>query len=146
VGGELRARGARAPDRAWRVAIERPEVARRSVFAVVELRDASMATSGDYRNFYEQDGVRLSHLIDPRTGRPLAHALASVSVIHRDAVRADALATGLSVLGPEEGYALAERLGIAAYFIVREPGDGLRGFATTAFPPVEMRGDSGAGG
>ena len=137
VGGELRAMGERGPDRPWRVAIERPDAAARSLFGVVQLDDTSMATSGDYRNYFEQDGVRLSHLIDPRTGRPIAHALASVTVVHADAVRADALATGLSVLGPEAGLALAEENGLAAYFIVRERGGALRGVPTSAFPPVE---------
>ena len=137
VGGELRAVGERRPGRAWRVAIEQPQATQRSIFGVLELRDASLATSGDYRNYFEQDGVRMAHLIDPRTGRPIAHALASVSVVDEVAVRADALATGLGVLGPDEGYALAEREGLAAYFIVRETGGGLRGFATSSFPAFE---------
>ena len=119
------------------MAIERPEAATRSFFGVLELENTSMATSGDYRNYFEQDGVRLSHLIDPRTGRPIAHALASVTVVHADAVRADALATGLSVLGPEAGLALAEEKGLAAYFIVRERGGALRAVTTSAFPRVE---------
>ncbi len=140
VGGELRASGRRGPGRPWRVAIEHPEATARSIFGVLELHDASLATSGDYRDYYEQDGVRLSHLIDPRSGRPIAHALASVSVVHADAAHAEALATGLSVLGPDEGYALAEHAGLAAYFILREPGGALRGVATPSFPPVERTG------
>lgn len=139
VGGELRAQGRRGPDRPWRVAIERPSTAERAVFAVLELEDMSLATSGDYRNYFEENGVRLSHLIDPRTARPVAHALASVSVAHADAAHADALATGLGVLGPEEGYPLAVRQGLAAYFIVREADGALRGLATPGFPPVERR-------
>lgn len=145
VGGELRAQGRRGPGRPWRVAIERPAAAERAVFAVLELVNASLATSGDYRSYYEENGVRLSHLIDPRTARPVAHALASVSVVHPDATHADALATGLGVLGPEEGYATAVRHALAAYFIVREPDGALRGFATPAFPPVERRGGADAG-
>ncbi len=139
VGGELRAMGQRGLNRPWRVAIERPEPEGDGVFGVVEIRDVSLATSGDYRDYVERDGVRLSHLIDPRTGRPIAHALASVTVVHGDAVHADALATGLGVLGPEEGFALAEREGLAAYFIVRERGGGLRGLATSRFPDVSRR-------
>ena len=138
VGGELRAKGQRTEGRPWRVAIEQPQASARSIFVVVELRDASMATSGDYRSYYEQDGRRLSHLIDPRSGHPIAHSLASVTVVHRHAVYADALATGLSVLGPEEGYALSAKQGLAAYFILREPDGSLRGVATPAFPPVEQ--------
>ncbi len=135
LGGELGARGTRGPGAPWRVAVERPDTEGRSIFAVVELRDAGMATSGDYRSFYVRDGVRLSHLIDPRTLRPIAHSVASVSVIDPDTARADALATGLGVLGLEDGLALAEREQIAAYFIVREPGDALRGVASSRFEP-----------
>ncbi len=138
VGGELRAEGQRAEGRAWRVAIEQPHATARSIFGVVELKDTSLATSGDYRSYYVQDGRRLSHLIDPRSGHPIAHSLASVTVVHRQAVYADALATGLSVLGPEEGFALSKRQGLAAYFIVREPDGSLRGLATPEFPPVEQ--------
>ena len=137
VGGELRARGERSPGRVWRAAIERPDVEGRSIYAVFGLRDAALATSGDYRNYYERDGVRLSHLIDPRVGRPVAHALASVSVLHADAAHADALATGLGVLGPEEGFALAEARGLAVYFIIRESDGTLRARATSSFPAVQ---------
>jgi len=133
VGGETKARGEREGGGPWRVAIERPEPARRSIFKVVELENRALATSGDYRSYYEKDGVMLSHLIDPRSGRPIAHGLASVSVVHPSAAHADALATGLGVLGAEEGYTLAESRGLAAYFIVRERDGGLRGIPTPAF-------------
>ena len=92
-----------------------------------------MATSGDYRNFYEKEGLSLSHLIDPRTGRPISHALASVTVIHESCMDADAYATALIVLGPQEGYALAERLGLAALFILRDDRGDLLQKGTSAF-------------
>jgi thiamine biosynthesis lipoprotein len=92
-----------------------------------------LATSGDYRNYYEQDGRRFSHLIDPRTAAPVAHGLASVSVIHPSATWADALATALSVLGPEEGGALAEREGLVVHFIVRGKDGALRSESSSAF-------------
>jgi thiamine biosynthesis lipoprotein len=133
VGGELVGRGRRSDGDAWRVAIERPDALTRSVYAVVALEDAAMATSGDYRNFHESDGVRLSHLVDPRIGRPITHRLASVSVVDESAARADALATALSVLGPDEGYALAEREGIAAYFILRSRENWTEVLTTPAF-------------
>ncbi|MCA9511567.1 MAG: FAD:protein FMN transferase [Myxococcales bacterium] len=122
VGGELRASGERPGGGAWRVAIEAPDAPAdaRRVHRVVELRDVSMATSGDYRNYYERDGRRLSHTIDPRTGHPIEHRLASVSVIHPEAAWADAWATALDVLGPEEGYSLAASKGLPAYFLVRD--------------------------
>ena len=133
VGGELRASGRRPDGDPWRVAIEAPDPAARRANAVVELRDLAMATSGDYRNFYESEGRWISHLIDPRTGRPIDHGLASVTVLHRDAVWADALATALVVLGPEEGWRVAEREGLAAHFIVRRPDGGFDARETPVF-------------
>jgi len=123
VGGEVRARGFNGSERVWRIGIERPTAAGRSVQLVVPLADLSLATSGDYRNFVERDGVRISHTIDPRTGRPISHNLASVSVIHASCMTADGLATALSVLGPDEGFELAERQEIPAYFLVRVADD-----------------------
>ena len=120
VGGELRARGAHLDESPWRVAIEAPVELRRSIHRIVELRDLAMATSGDYRNYYEAGGRRVSHTIDPRTAKPIEHRLASVTVLHTDAAHADALATALNVLGPEEGYHFANTHDIAAYFIVRK--------------------------
>lgn len=122
IGGELRARGER-PDRPWRIAIERPESQGRAVYRVVELADIGMATSGDYRNFFQQDGVFYSHTIDPSTGRPVAHRLASVTVLDAETMRADALATAFLVLGPEQGLALAEAMDIPAFFIERTATD-----------------------
>jgi thiamine biosynthesis lipoprotein len=134
IGGELRARGRRADGEAWRVAIETPSSeATRTVHRVVALRDLSMATSGDYRNYYEQDGVRLSHTIDPRSGRPIEHGLASVTVLHREAMLADAWATALNVLGPEAGFELAVEREMAAYFIVRGPRATLEARSTPSF-------------
>jgi thiamine biosynthesis lipoprotein len=144
VGGDLRAGGRREDGRPWRVAIERPDPSARSIERVIELDDLSMATSGDYRNYYEKDGVRYSHLIDPRSARPIAHRLASVSVLHPNAVQADAMATALSVLGPAEGYALAEREDLAAYFIVREPDGAFRARATSAFALLDRPADADA--
>ncbi|KIG13232.1 Thiamin biosynthesis lipoprotein ApbE [Enhygromyxa salina] len=123
VGGEVRVRGSNPEGDPWRVGIERPTAdaaGSRAVQAILRIRDAAVATSGDYRNYWERDGVRYSHTIDPRTGRPIAHRLASVTVVHPEsAALADAWATALNVLGPEQGLALAEQLGLAAYFLVR---------------------------
>jgi thiamine biosynthesis lipoprotein len=132
VGGELRGRGSSPRGDAWRIAIERPEASRRSVFRVVELRDIGMATSGDYRNFFELDGQRYSHSIDPTTGRPVTHELASVTVLASSTMWADGWATALLVLGPERGFALAQSQGLAALFIVRGE-DGYEAKATAAF-------------
>ena len=119
VGGEVRARGLNGSEQVWRIGIERPTSAGWSVQFVVPLADLSLATSGDYRNFVERDGVRISHTIDPRTGWPISHNLASVSVIHASCMTADGMATALSVLGPDEGFDFAEQQGIPAYFLVR---------------------------
>lgn len=143
VGGEVRARGARLQGGAWRVAIERPVAGARDLFDVVLLDDLALATSGDYRNFYESGGQRYSHTIDPRTARPIEHALASVSVLHREAVYADALATALNVLGPDAGYSLAEREGLAALFIVRGEDGEFSARATPAFESARALPGSG---
>ena len=106
VGGEVRARGSKTAARAWRVGIVRPVPGSAKFDDVVELRGQSLATSGDYRNFFESGGRRYSHTIDPATGEPVEHALASASVIAPDCMTADALATAVSVLGAARSRAL----------------------------------------
>jgi len=133
VGGEVRCAGASHRGTPWRVAVERPVEGAREIFRVVELSGRALATSGDYRNFYEIAGRRFSHTIDPRTGRPVAHQLASVTVVHDECVTADALATALTVMGPREGLAFAEKQGLSVLFIERGERDALRSFATRAF-------------
>jgi thiamine biosynthesis lipoprotein len=132
IGGELRGRGHNDTGSRWRIGIEQPAFGSRDVHTVITINDVGVATSGDYRNYFEKDGVRYSHTINPRTGRPVTHTLASVTVIGYSTAEADALATGLMVLGPEEGYRLAEREGIAACFIVRT-ADGFIDRQTLAF-------------
>ncbi len=131
IGGEIRTSGVNSEGRPWRIAIEKPETTG-GIQRAVSLENLAMATSGDYRNFYEKDGVRLSHTIDPRTGRPVAHSLASVAVVEPTCMRADGFATALMVLGEDEGYALAERLELTALFIVRTD-DGFEERPTPAF-------------
>ena len=132
VGGEIVASGLSQQGRPWRIAVERPVVAG-GVQRVVLLRDRAMATSGDYRNAREIDGRLLSHTIDPRTGRPVAHQLAAVSVIADLCIDADGLATALDVLGPDEGYALAVEHGWPALFLVRDADGAISERATPAF-------------
>jgi thiamine biosynthesis lipoprotein len=86
---------------------------------IVALRNAGLSTSGDYRDFFEENGVLYGHTIDPATGRPVSHGLAAVTVIDPSTMRADALATALMVMGPDAGLAFAEREGIPALFIIR---------------------------
>ena len=132
IGGELRVRGHNAEQRKFAVAIEKPLQNNTMHYSVLRLSDASVATSGDYRNFFEQDGKNYSHIIDPRTGRPVSHDLAGVTVVSTNTAYADAAATAFLVLGPDDGHALAEKLRIAAYFLVRT-ADGLEEKTTTQF-------------
>jgi thiamine biosynthesis lipoprotein len=125
VGGEIRTAGRNPAGEVWRIAVEVPTTVGRGIQRVVALDDRAMATSGDYRNYFEHDGVRFCHIVDPRTGRPVRHRLASVSVLADTCMEADALATALFVLGPDEGLQLAIAQGIPALFLVRTD----RGFA-----------------
>lgn len=133
VGGEMLASGLAAHGGPWRLGIERPDTSGGVVHDLVLVQDQALATSGDYRNYYERDGLRLSHTIDPRTGRPIAHRLASVSVLHRTAALADGWATALNVLGPDAGLALAARQDMAALFLVRTADGRFEERSTPAF-------------
>lgn len=133
VGGEVRTLGSNEQGQAWRIGIERPITSARAIQRVVSLSGWALATSGDYRNYYELDGVRYTHLIDPRTGRPITHRLASVTVVDRTCARADGMATALLVLGPDEGYQLAVAQNLAAFFLVHQGESGFREEATPAF-------------
>jgi len=137
VGGEIRVSGQNPDGRPWQLAIERPQTDGRAIHRVIALSGGGLATSGGYRNYRELDGHRVSHIIDPRTGRPITHNLASVSVIDTLCVRADGFATALMVLGPDEGYALAEDLGIAALLLIRKEDGSFEERTTSAFPHQE---------
>ncbi len=118
LGGEIKLSGHNPGGSGWRIALERPDGDRIVPDEVLTLSDMALATSGNYRNFREIDGQRYGHTLDPRTGAPVTHRLAAVTVLHEDAVWADAYATALMVLGPESGPDLASGLGIAARFIL----------------------------
>lgn len=117
IGGELRASGANASNKPWHIAIEKPVPGQRQVHGIINVSGLGMATSGDYRNFFEKDGQRYSHTLDPRTGYPVRHSLVSVTVLADDCMTADALATAFMVMGREKAAALAEAEEIAAWFI-----------------------------
>tara|TARA_R100000322_G_scaffold127615_1_gene83979 strand:- start:1943 stop:2980 length:1038 start_codon:yes stop_codon:yes gene_type:complete len=119
IGGEVRVNGRKPDGGAWRLAVEEPSEQARQVRKIVAMDQHAMATSGDYRNYYESDGQRYSHTIDPSTGKPITNRLASVTVITEDSMTADALATAFTVMGYERARALATRENIPAYFIVR---------------------------
>ncbi len=134
VGGELRLEGQNADGENWRIGIEMPQLAHRGAQAMIQLTDVGVATSGDYRNYFERDGVRYSHTIDPRTGWPITHKLASVTVIAGTAAEADALATGFMVSGAEQTLKIAELRNIPVYLLVKE-GDGFVSRHSLAFAP-----------
>ena len=120
IGGEVRTRGTNERGALWRVGVEVPDPENfGAVQRVLHLEEHSVATSGDYRNFFAQAGAHFSHTIDPRTGRPVNHQLASVTVAHHSAMWADGYATLLNVLGPQAGFTFAQESGLAALFIVR---------------------------
>jgi thiamine biosynthesis lipoprotein len=133
IGGEVRARGYKPDGAHWRIAIERPLREGRAVERVLSLDDMAMATSGDYRNYFRVGEDYYSHTLDPRSGRPVRHHLASVSVIADDCASADAWATALLALGEQEGPALATQLGLKAFFIIRTAS----GFEEQATPAYE---------
>ena len=121
VTGELIAAGRKPDGSPWLIALEQPlGDGQRVIQRILELDGYGINTSGDYRNYFEEDGVRFSHTIDPQTAAPISHRLASVTVIDRSTLHADGLGTLLLVLGPERGLAFAEEHKIAAFFVLRE--------------------------
>lgn len=134
VGGELAGHGRKPDGEPWRVLVEAgPEEDDHRLDArVLELDGLAVATSGDRWHHYTRDGRRYTHTIDPRSGEPVAHALAAVSVVAREAMHADAWATALGVLGADAGHALAQRLGLASRFLWCD-GDGMHERMTDAF-------------
>jgi len=132
IGGEVRVTGDKGVA-SWTVGIQKPDVDGEVVAIAYPLMDRSIATSGDYRNYFESSGVRYSHTIDPRSGRPVRHNLASVSVLADDCMTADAWATALNVLGPVEAEILANELGLDSLLMVRSDSGAITSIGTGAF-------------
>lgn len=139
VGGEVRTAGHGSTGNAWRIAIEQPTLGRGAPQRVVRLHDGAMATSGDYRNFIEKDGVRYSHTIDPRSARPVTHRLASVTVIHLSCMTADAYATALMVMGEDEAFRFAAARDLAVMLLVRDEDGGFTERTTPVFGALRRR-------
>jgi len=136
IGGELRIKGYKPGQQSWVPAIEKPVDTAPQVHSIFYANGESIAVagSGDYRNYFDQDGVHYSHEIDPETGRPVTHNLAAVYVIDSLAARADGLATAFMVMGEEAAFALAQSEGLAVYFVSkRVDKDGFRDRYTTEF-------------
>jgi thiamine biosynthesis lipoprotein len=136
IGGEVAAAGSRRGGGPWRVGIHRPraDAAPDELYRVVALRDAALATSGDYRQFFVRDGVRYTHVLDPRTGRPVANGVVSASVLAPDCTLADGLATAVMVMGADGGLAMIEGLpGVEALVVVQTKDGRLEDHASSGF-------------
>jgi thiamine biosynthesis lipoprotein len=119
IGGEMRVAGQKINQQPWRIAIEKPISSQRILQKVIEIGDNGLATSGDYRNYYEQDGVRYSHLIDPSNGKPIQHNLVSATVVHPSSMTADGLSTAMMVIGPEKAKEIANKHGLSVLLITK---------------------------
>ncbi|ABZ77728.1 ApbE family lipoprotein [Shewanella halifaxensis HAW-EB4] len=135
IGGEVSLHGTKADGSLWRIAIEQPDDDGTEIQQIISLKNMAMATSGDYRNYYEEDGKRFSHLIDPRTGYPINHRLASVTVLHEECMIADGYATAMMVLGTQASLELAKREHLAIMLIEKQD-DGFKVFYSEAFKPL----------
>ena len=140
IGGEIFASGQRQDGKFWRVGINRPrkDAAFNEVYKIVDLNNQGFATSGDYRNFFEVEGVRYSHIIDPRTGYPVSSGVVSVSIIADNCTLADGLATALMVMGTEKGLDLINRLeGVEGLIIIEKPDGSLGAYYSNRFEVVQ---------
>lgn len=117
--GELKAAGKKLDGSPWHIALEEPRDDQRVAERIIAVDGYGVSTSGDYRNYFVQDGRRYSHTFDARAGAPVSHTLASVTVIHPSALMADGLSTLLLILGPERGWDYAEKHDIGAFFVIR---------------------------
>ena len=135
IGGELSIKGTKADGSAWRVAIEQPtDDGTEAIQQIIAPGTMAMATSGDYRNYYEENGQRFTHIIDPRTGMPINHKLASVTILHQNCMTADGFATAMMVLGTEASLELAKQQHLAIMLIEKQ-GDGFKVYYSDAFKP-----------
>ncbi|MBC8995958.1 FAD:protein FMN transferase [Pseudomonas sp. N40(2020)] len=117
--GELKAKGKKLDGSSWRIALEEPRDDQQVAERIINVDGYGVSTSGDYRNYFLQDGRRYSHTFDVRSGAPVLHDLASVTVIHPSALMADGLSTLLLILGPERAWDYAEEHDIGAFFVIR---------------------------
>ncbi|WDE04442.1 FAD:protein FMN transferase [Thalassomonas viridans] len=132
IGGEMRLKGFKHNGSLWHVAIEKPITTERAVQQIIVPKDNAVATSGDYRIYFEADGQRFSHIIDPDTGKPINHKLVSVTVIHPSSMTADGLSTAMMVMGEKQAMTFAEENDLAALFIVKTE-DGFEQQSTVKF-------------
>jgi len=136
IGGELRLSGSKPNGDLWAIAIEQPDPAllQRAVHRTLKLGTISVATSGDYRIFYELNGTTYAHIISPETGKPIKQDLVSVTVLHESSMTADALATAITVMGTKKAKKYAEKNNIAVY-LISKTADGLKAYSSPKFKP-----------
>jgi thiamine biosynthesis lipoprotein len=142
IGGEVYAAGVRKDGENWKIGINtpRPDAPPDQIYQALTIRNKALATSGDYRDFFEINGKRYSHIVDPRTGYPVNNGVVSVSVIADNCTFADGLATALMVMGPEKGLVLVDRLEqVEALFIVRTEGDSLVAYNSKGFEEDNLK-------
>jgi len=120
IGGETASKGVNPFDKSWRLAIESPIEKLRAIQKIFLPLGLGVATSGDYRNYFEKNDIRYSHTIDPQTGRPIRHNLVSVTVLHKSTMLADAYATALLVMGKDKALAFAEKHHLAVYLLIKK--------------------------
>ena len=134
IGGDLFAQGQNPKGQKWQIGIEHPDPKGRDIQLITKVTNLGMATSGDYRNYFEKDGIRYSHILNVKTGRPVTHKTASVTVLAENAMLADAWATALLALGEVEGMKIAKKNNLAAFFIFRSSGSKEVTFSTLMSP------------
>lgn len=132
IGGDILASGRNAEGNPWQIAVETPDALQRGIEQIVGISNVGLATSGDYRNFFEEDGKRYCHILDSQTGRPIIHDTASVTVVAENAMLADAWATALLALGVKRGMEIANAHQISALFIDRNTTSGHTKFVPQA--------------
>lgn len=134
VGGEVRTSGKNSRNTAWALGIEKPTAGPRQLYTIVMMENGALATSGNYRNWYEINGQIVTHTINPHTGYPTTHSLASASVIHPSCTYADAYATALMASGPERAKSLAQKLNLPVLLLEHGPTkDSFVEFSTPSF-------------
>ena len=133
IGGEVRVKGRASSARDWIIAIEKPVSNHRAIQQLISPKNNGLATAGDYRQYFEENGKRFSHIIDPDSGMPIDHKLVSVTVIHPSCMTADGLSTAIMVMGPDKGLTFAKEKGLAAYLVIKTDS----GFDTVYTEPFE---------
>jgi len=139
IGGEIITHGEKHNHQPWVVGIEKPISKQHSIQKRLQLHNVAMATSGDYRNYFEEQGVRYSHTIDPATGFPIKHKLASVTVIDKTCMSADALATAIMVMGPVKGLEFASQQQLAIFMLVKQGDHFIEKYSPAFGPYLETK-------